>query len=175
MILRTLPVLLALLTVAAGASAQDASAPAKAKKQYVYKHDEARVGSYIPTNMTVTDHPIHLPYADLTPEQKSAWKSQYLAMPADDEPPYPVAGTQRTMKAVLKASQKTDSEGEIDAVVVVRDDGVPDSVRVFKAPTSQLGTFVAQALMLEKFKPAVCAGKPCAMEFPFKMRIVLTH
>lgn len=175
MIFRTFHVLLALLTVAAGAFAQDVSAPATAKKQYVYKHDEARVGSYIPRNMTVTDYPIDVSYADLTPEQRASWKSQYLSMPADDEPPFPVAGIKRTMKAVLKAAQHTDSAGEIDAVVVVRDDGVPDSVTILKAPTPQLGTFVAQALMLEKFKPAICAGKPCAMEFPFKMRIVLSR
>lgn len=175
MTLRSIHVLLALLIVATGAVAQDVSPPAEPKKQYVYKHDDARTGSYIPRNMTVTDHPIHVPYDELTPEQKALWKRQYLAMPADDEPPYPVAGLKRTMKAVLMAAQRTDSDGEVDAVVVVREDGTPDSVSVLKAPTHKLGTFVAQALMLEKFKPAKCAGKPCAMEYPFQMRIVLTR
>lgn len=175
MIHRTVRVLLALLTVAASASAQDASAPATAKKQYVYKHEDLRTGSHIPTNMTVTEHPLHIAYADLSPEQKASWKSQYRAMPTDDEPPYPKAGIHGTMKAVLKAAQYTDTDGEISAVVVVRDNGAPDSVRVLKAPSTKLGSFVAQALMLEKFKPAVCAGKPCAMEFPFNMRITLTR
>ena len=175
MTLRPIHILLALLIVSTGAVAQDVSVPVKPKKQYVYKNDEVRLGTHIPTNMTVTDHPIDVPYDDLLPEQKASWKSQYLAMPADDEPPYPVVGLKRTMKAVLKAAQRTDTDGDIDAVVVVRDDGTPDSVSILKAPTHKLGTFVAQALMLEKFKPAKCAGKPCAMEFPFQMRIVLTH
>ena len=168
-------VFVALLIVSTGALAQDVSTPAKPKKQYVYKNDEVRTGTYIPTNMTVTEHPIDVPYDELSPEQKASWKSQYLAMPADDEPPYPVAGLKRTLKAVLKAAQRTDSEGEVDAIVVVRDDGTPDSVSILKAPTPKLGSFVAQALMLEQFKPAKCAGKPCAMEFPFRMRIVFNR
>ena len=175
MSLRPIHILLALLIVSTGALAQEVSPPAKPKKQYVYKNDGVRLGTNIPTDMTVTDHPIDVPYDELTPEQKASWKSQYLAMPADDEPPYPVVGLKRTMKAVLKAAQRSDSDGEVDAVVVVRDDGTPDSVSILKAPTQKLGTFVAQALMLEKFKPAKCAGKPCAMEFPFQMRIVLTR
>ena len=168
-------ILLAALGAAAGSAfAQEAPPQDKPKQEYVYKHDDVRTGSSIPTKMTVAPLPLDVPYDAFTLEQKARWKSQYQSMPADDEPPYPLTGPKKVMKAVMKAVQRTDFDGDIEAVVVVRDDGNPDSVSVIKAPTDKLAKFVAQALMVEKYKPAICAGKPCAMEYPFKMTVRLT-
>jgi len=30
--------------------------------------------------------------------------------------------------------------------------------------------FESSVLLLTKFKPAVCAGKPCKMQFPFRFK-----
>lgn len=174
MIIRPCLLLFALWTPAGAALSQDTAPVEKPKPEYVYKNDDVRTGSSIRTNMASASLPLDVSYSDFTPEQKASWKSQYQSMPADDEPPYPLTGPKTVMKAVLKAVQRTGYDGEIEAIVVVRDDGTPDSVSVIKAPTDKLGKFVAQALMVEKYKPAVCGGKPCAMEYPFKMTVRLT-
>jgi hypothetical protein len=31
--------------------------------------------------------------------------------------------------------------------------------------------YVQSVFMMAKFKPALCAGTPCTMEFPFKLKL----
>ncbi len=163
----TLTLLAALSVLAPAASAQSDK-----PERYVIKHEHTETGTYIPSNMAVTDYPLDVPYSGLSPKQMARFKAMYQAMPADDEPPYPIAGPKSVMKAIMKAASAVRTLGEIDAVVVVREDGTPDSVSILKSPHDHLTKFVAQALMLERFKPAKCGGKPCAMEYPFSMNIV---
>lgn len=42
------------------------------------------------------------------------------------------------------------------------------AVEVFKSPDPQMTKAMAGVLMLEKYKPAVCGGSPCQMQFPFR-------
>ena len=47
--------------------------------------------------------------------------------------------------------------------------GVAQSVSVIASPDSDMTRVAAGVLMLETYKPALCAGQPCAMAFPVRM------
>jgi hypothetical protein len=46
-------------------------------------------------------------------------------------------------------------------------------VTLFGAPDAAMSRFATQVLMEQKFKPALCAGVPCAMGFPFSVSFSL--
>ncbi|UOD32030.1 hypothetical protein INH39_10350 [Massilia violaceinigra] len=58
-------------------------------------------------------------------------------------------------------------------VVMVDSEGNAESVKTFVTPSTDLSALVAQLAMKEKYKPARCSGKPCAMAFPYTMEF--TH
>ena len=45
------------------------------------------------------------------------------------------------------------------------------AVSVFKSADPEVTRVAASVLMLFKHKPAVCAGRPCAMQFPFEVNL----
>lgn len=51
--------------------------------------------------------------------------------------------------------------------------GKATKVALAKHPNIETAKAVAYVLVRAKYKPAVCAGQPCTMDFPF--RVVLRH
>lgn len=54
-------------------------------------------------------------------------------------------------------------------------DGEATAVKVLLAADPQLTRTIASVLLLTKYKPAVCSGKPCAMAYPFRISAVITR
>jgi hypothetical protein len=52
-------------------------------------------------------------------------------------------------------------------------DGKVTNVSVFTSPDDKMTQIVASMLVLQKFKPAMCQGQPCAMDFSLNMNLGL--
>jgi hypothetical protein len=113
--------------------------------------------------------PFDKPYADLTEDQKSIVRSQYEPMLDGDEPPYPIRGLGPVYKAIGAAQQKLLVEGRITLVIDVDSQGNATSVTAYGDPDPRMTKFLTRLVLLEKYKPAICQGTPCAMQFPFKI------
>ena len=139
---------------------------------------EESTGSHLPRNvLTGIAVPINRRYSELTDEQKEVVKSRYEAMRPTDEPPYPVDGLSPLYKAIHQLQRKVLAEGELVIFIEVDAAGKAASASVIKAlpldPDMTLA--VAQILMLTKYKPAVCSGRPCAMGYPFRVNFSVSH
>ena len=63
----------------------------------------------------------------------------------------------------------TQETGELSLVAPIDSTGQASSVDVLRAGDAVLARRVASVLMLTKYKPAVCGGRPCAMDFPLRL------
>jgi len=118
------------------------------------------VSSYLPFNKR---------YADLTPEQKARLRAEYDKMPDTDEPPFPKDGLGSVYLKLSRAQERLQSEGALLMHVQIDAEGVAQSVSVIQTPDRDMAQVAAGVMILEKYKPAVCAGQPCAMSFPVRM------
>lgn len=92
-------------------------------------------------------------------------------MPKADEPPFPVGGLIAIYRPISQVQNAMVGDGEVEMYVTVNADGRAVSVSVFKTPDPDISEMIAKVLMLTEYKPALCAGKPCVMEFPFVMTL----
>ena len=158
--------LLVLSCVSAIVHAQEKEAP-----QYSLKQDEPRTGSNLKrTTLKGGPVPFNLRYSELTAEQQGFVKSEYEHLGPSDEPPYPVDGMTLIYKSMVKAQKAFNPIEDISAAVDIDSLGDAKSVVFFGKPDPNMKQFVASLLMLQKYKPAVCGGVPCNMQFPFRMR-----
>ena len=111
--------------------------------------------------------PIRQNYEQLSEEHRAYYRSFYNNMPATDEPPFPREGLISIFKPISKVQGSMPVEGDVEMYVTVNSNGHPVKVSVYKTPDPKTTEEIAKVLMLTDFKPAVCAGKPCVMEFPF--------
>ena len=96
-------------------------------------------------------------------------KSQYDKMGDNDEPPFPLNGLRSIYKPVADAQQRLNAKGHLSMYVDVDSQGKPVSVSVFESPDPQMTKIAAAVLMLQDYKPAICNGQPCRMQFPFRI------
>lgn len=155
-----------LLSVAATAlHAQDQPRPA-----YSLRQDTPSTGTNIKRDIVTGGIvPYDKRYAELTPEQQAAVKALYEQLGPGDEPPFPADGLAPILKAVAAAQQKLQVTGGLTMAVQVNPQGEATSVEVLRSPDPRMVQFVAAVLMLQKYKPALCNGSPCTMQFPFRM------
>jgi hypothetical protein len=124
---------------------------------------EIRWSSKIPLNRT---------YAQLTPEQKAEFHAMYESLPPGDEPPFPAEGLKAVFSAIKKAQEKLQARGDLNMAVTVGPDGKAKQVADYgSVDNPEMTKFAASVLLMTKFKPAVCAGAPCTMQFPFNLRL----
>lgn len=110
--------------------------------------------------------PFDKTYAQLTPQEKATFKLSYNNMPEADEPPYPKFGLGNIYKALAKVQRHFLESGQVEMYVTIDSTGAPVNVEVYKTPSAEIGKIFAEVLLKTEYKPAVCAGKPCRMEFP---------
>jgi hypothetical protein len=72
---------------------------------------------------------------------------------------------------LAKVQQKLRVEGDLTMFVDVDSEGHAVSVSVLQSPDAQFTQAAASVLMLQEYKPAVCGGKPCRMQFPLRMKL----
>ena len=160
--------------VAVSMIALSAGAHAQAHPEYTIKEDAPRTGSSIRRNQVM---PIqiayNLPYAQLPESDKQAVHRQYDAIAQGDEPPFPVDKLRAVLNPIRKAQQRLLVTGELLLVATIGPDGQAQQVKAYGSPSPEMTTFAAQTLMLVSYKPAVCGGQPCTMDFPLNMKFVL--
>ena len=136
-------------------------------QQYRLKESDAVTGSNIKREIARATIPHDKPYAELSPADKAELRAMYESMGPNDEPPFPSTGYSRLMRALAEVRRRVLITGTFDLGVVVGADGRASEIKVYHSPDPKLTTVVANVLMLEKYKPALCNGKPCIQEFPF--------
>jgi hypothetical protein len=143
--------------------------------QFAVRQESASLGSNVRQDIVKSEVlPLDKQYADLTVEQKKSLKSEYEKMSDADEPPYPTNGLLPVFKSPAQAHEKSGlkNSGKIVLYIPVDSQGNPKSVSASESPDPDLTKVTAIALMTQKYKPAVCNGTPCAMEFPFRAKLL---
>jgi hypothetical protein len=113
--------------------------------------------------------PFDKPYRELTADQQNRFKLFYVALGESDEPPFPLHGLGALYRPVAKGQQRFLVSGEFRADAEIDEDGNVSAVAVLQSPSEQVTKFMANVLLLTKFKPALCGGQPCSMGFPVKV------
>ena len=112
--------------------------------------------------------PLNKTYAQLTPAQKEILHAQYENIAPGDEPPFPEKGIKPIFNAISNAQHILQARGELNMTVTVGPDGNAIQVEDFSnVHNAQMREALQNALMLTKYKPAVCNGAPCTMQFKF--------
>ncbi|HZP65590.1 MAG TPA: hypothetical protein VFB32_04720 [Rudaea sp.] len=115
--------------------------------------------------------PLDKSYAELSPAQQHALKAEYSGLGVNDEPPFPSAGLKRVYQALAGSYEVAPASGELALLVDVDAKGDPGGVTVVRTPDPRSARRASAALMREKFKPALCSGHPCAMQYRFDVMI----
>lgn len=157
--------IVALFLAGEAALAQGSGSSAK----YSIKEGEPYTGTRIRRNVAEWVLPFNRRYAELTAQEQGLLKSQYEAMPEADEPPFPLNGLQSIYKPIAEAHQKLLVAGDLIIDVDVDAQGQTTSVSVIKSPDPLMTRVAAAVLFSERFKPAVCSGIPCKMQFPLRI------
>jgi hypothetical protein len=110
--------------------------------------------------------PVNLPYHQLPPEARKTLHGYYQEIKEGDEPPFPAEGLKAYLDPIQKAQQKLLVEGAVNLIATVDRKGEVVRVQVLGTPIPKMSEFAGRALLLTRFKPAVCAGEPCQMDFP---------
>ncbi|KQV79767.1 hypothetical protein ASD15_17180 [Massilia sp. Root351] len=138
------------------------------------KADAPRTGTNILHDLIVSPLPYNKTYAQLSPDDKRMLRGLYEHMGPDDEPPFPLRGYKTIFKALSEIQGKMLVVGELDIAVMVDANGEGSSVTIYKAPDPEIARVVATLMMLEKYKPALCSGKPCEQAFPLRAHFSVT-
>ena len=142
--------------------------PSEPAPQYSLKRS-ASAGSLIPRDAATSDRlPINQSYAQLSEADKAFVRGWYESMKPGDEPPYPAAGLKPIVEGLVKAQQRLLVEGELFLVATVDSQGHVAAVKAYKTPDPEMTKLVATILVETPFKPAVCDGQPCRMDFPMR-------
>ncbi len=147
--------------------APNAEADAKLPNHKLKSNDTilgSRVKAHIASGSYV---PFDLAYAKMSPAQKRLVASVYPLMDPADEPPYPVKGTASVMRTLANHAYRADTNDPLQLLVKVGADGKPLSVTAIGTPGDEIRKIATYAVMLDTYKPALCAGKPCEMIFPY--------
>ena len=169
----TLRLLLAatLVPACSVALAQDAAAP---NGGFSIKADAPKTGSNIKRDVIWGGAlPYDKTYAELSPDEQRMFKSRYVEMRENDEPPFPVDGLGPLYKAIIKANEiARGGLGPFEMHIHVDTSGDATKVEVLQSPDAKLTQYAGKIGMLTKFKPALCNGAPCAMGFPMRINFV---
>jgi hypothetical protein len=144
-----------------------AQAAADGAQQYHVR--ELLVGSVLAQPIINSQVPFDRPYAGLTSAQKALLSQDYESLPAGDEPPFPLYGVRHTLMPILSYVETWNPVGELVAAVDVDSKGDAISVTVYKSPDQQLTRLASKALALEKYKPGLCKGQPCRMQYVMRL------
>ncbi len=149
------------------AQAQQPPKPAK----YSIKGDHLSHGSFR-SEIATGSLPFKKRYSELTPEEQRRVNAWYESMEEGDEPPFPANGLYPIYKALADATRSMDwpIRGDLVLYVDVDSEGRATSVAVMQTPDEGINRYAAAVVMREKYKPALCKGVPCKMQFPVMAR-----
>jgi hypothetical protein len=149
-----------------------AQAPGDDVARYRLKTTHPSIGSlFHDTLATANRYPIDRPYSKFTAQEKAALNAEYENMPASDEPPFPEAGLEPIIRRISKLTGALHLEGAVTIYVTVDAKGNATQVSLVKYPDVETAKAIAYVLVKTKYKPAVCSGQPCRMDWAFRTRL----
>jgi hypothetical protein len=150
-----------------------ASEPPAPNARYSAQESVPKTGSRLRENISSTSlYPLDRPWNRFTDEQKAKVRAFYEDMPVEDEPPFPLKGMQPVLQDLSRLLGAARAEGVVHLEMTVDPTGKTTAFKIYKMPDLDTAKYVAVVFKETKFKPAVCGGKPCQMDFPFRLRIV---
>ncbi len=157
----------AFFTLAVGVQAQP-------RPEYVIKEDLPRLGSLLRREMVgPTQVPVNLPYGQLSPKDKATFHANYERIADGDEPPFPRDGLRAVLNPIIQAQAELLVEGDLSLIATIGPDGKVIAVKAIGSPSPEMTRIAAQVLAFTPYKPAVCAGEPCTMDFPLRLKFRL--
>lgn len=146
-----------------------------AEETFSLKQDTPSTGTMIPRK-TLRNSPIPLDkeWRELTTAQQQVVRDEYDGLGANDEPPFPLGGEQTFLRPIAEAYERVGylmGRGAVLLLVYVSPTGEPTKLEVYKAMEDvKFMNFIATQVMQTRFKPGLCAGKPCEMPYVVTMR-----
>lgn len=139
----------------------------QAPAQYAIKADEPPTGSRIRMDV-VHSGPIavNLPYQELPPGDRASLHALYERIADGDEPPFPTRGLRALFDPISHAQAKLLLKGQLFLIATVGPQGKVVQVKVMRSPSPEMAQFAAHVMAQTPYKPAVCSGQPCTMDFP---------
>jgi hypothetical protein len=116
--------------------------------------------------------PLDRPYERFTEAEKASLRDQYEGMSDADEPPFPAHGLRPIIEDISTLVSRMRIEGVVTVLVTVDATGKATEVALVSYPDLEAGKAVAYVLVKAKYKPAVCAGQPCKMQWAFQTKLV---
>ena len=155
------------------ARAEEAAAP---KPKYSLNQEQPTLGTRIIRDQTSRSAvAINLPYEQLPEAERAALHSWWEHIEDGDEPPFPRSGLQAIYDPMRKVGDKLPADGRLFVVAMIGPQGRATEVQIYDAPSKKVGEAAAAILLVTDFKPALCSGKPCYMEFPLRMYFKPAH
>ncbi|VXC30299.1 MORN repeat-containing protein [Massilia sp. 9I] len=157
-----------------GRALDAAPRPVGERERFALKDEHPAVGSFLKRDRAIGSTPMEASWQELTPAQQAMIRSAYPALDDRDEPPYPLKGGRAWYGDVAKLYRKfTDYRGDALVYVTVGADGKPTSVSTYGVPHKEFARYLGMVAMIQRFKPALCAGTPCEMLYPIKFRFTV--
>ena len=137
------------------------------RPEYTIKEEETQLGSHIRRNrIEMREIALNLPYEKLSERDRANLHSWWEAIPEGDQPPFPLKGLKPIFDGMLKAQHEFLVEGKLILIATIDTNGEVEQVKTIGSPSQQMTLFAASLVGMTKFKPAICSGKPCKMDFP---------
>lgn len=154
------------------AAALQAGAADLPRKQFELRVEETgtRFGR---AAMTSSGLPLNRRYADLDANEKAIVRANYEGMPEADEPPFPADGLLPVMTTLHIGAERGFPKGKMAIVVDVDSTGKVQHAQSYGKVDADFSRFAASVLARTPFKPAVCAGQPCAMQYVMRIEFGL--
>jgi hypothetical protein len=116
--------------------------------------------------------PVDKTYGQMSPEQRAGFHALYAKLAPGDEPPFPAEGMKSMFYKIRRAQHLRQARGELKMSVTVGPDGKATKVEDFGGVNDiEMSQFVQSLLLMTTYKPAMCSGQPCSMQFPFDLKL----
>jgi hypothetical protein len=134
-----------------------------------YQVRDVLAGSVLAQPIINSHVPFDSTYGALTADQRAVLFQDYESLSPGDEPPFPLYGVRHAVRPLISYIETWNPVGPLVASVDVDSKGDAVEVTVYKSPDQQLSRLASKALALEKYKPGVCKGAPCRMQYVLRL------
>ena len=134
-----------------------------------YKEDTPALGTHIRRDALRDSWlPLNQTYGEMSVEHRNKLRAVYSSMAADDEPPFPLRGLGPSIMQLREVLWRIGGPGELKLILSVDAEGNVGDVSVYSSSNERMAYYGAILLSKEKFKPGLCHGVPCAMDFMYR-------
>ena len=140
---------------------------------YSIHESEPATGTSIRREIFRSPIAVNHTYQQLSIEDRKKLLDYFEKVEPGDEPPFPQLGLRPVLLGIYERPRRVNTTGPLLMIVEVNSQGEATGVQVMQYPSPEIGRYAAAALMLEKYKPALCAGKACKGSFPLSVELTL--